>query len=95
VRMASDISAKSVGLQVNQKANKPVVANSRIEILNHDFETAAANARNLVKSRIAQPTQISNQNTSGDISETKVIEIYKRPKVEIFKRTSSGNFERQ
>jgi hypothetical protein len=63
--------------------------------LNHDFETAAANARNLVKDRISKPTQISNQKTEAEISETKVIEIYKRPKIEIFKRTSGGNFERQ
>jgi len=95
VRIASDISAKSVGLQVNQKVKKPFVSASRIEILNHDFETAAANARNLIKNRISKPTQISNQKTEAEISETKVIEIYKRPKIEIFKRTSSRNFERQ
>jgi len=95
VRIASDISAKSVGLQVNQKVKKPFVSASHVEILNHDFETAAANARNLVKNRLSKSTQFYNQKTEEKISETKVIEIYKRPKVEIFKRTSSGNFERQ
>ena len=71
------------------------LARDRVQVLMKDIETAAQNARARVSvsrnKTDAIPTQYRRET---DVGKPPVIEVYKRPRVEIYRRRPSGEFER-
>lgn len=71
---------------------------SRIKIVIKDIETAAAAARNRTKKMDELPSEKVNalptQHESGSGDVPIAIEIYKKPRVEVYRRRPSGHFER-
>ncbi|MBT5822075.1 MAG: ABC transporter ATP-binding protein [Planktotalea sp.] len=71
------------------------LAHSKIDVVLKDIEQAAKNARNRSSSEVQKlrPTP-SNVSVEADNALPPVIEVYKRPRVEIYRRRPSGQFER-
>ena len=70
---------------------------SRIKIVIKDIETAAAAARNRTRKMDELPSTVSalpTQYESGSSDVPIAIEIYKKPRVEVYRRRPSGHFER-
>ena len=70
---------------------------SRIKIVIKDIETAAAAARNRTRKMDELPSTVSalpTQYESGSSDVPIAIEIYKKPRVEVYRRLPSGHFER-
>lgn len=72
------------------------LANSKIEVVLKDIEQAAKNARRRAPRKPYQP-RVSIPSKAVPEQETApppVIEVYKRPRVEVYRRRPSGQFER-
>jgi len=98
--------AKSTGAA--STLNHSVVSNRQIERITHDIEQAAQNARkrgssrtqrhsssqSRVRNRPNGSSSIHEKGPAEDNSPVPVIEVYKRPRVEVYRRRPGGEFER-
>ena len=98
VDLAATISAETTqrsSLSTVTTAEK--LRESRIKIVIKDIETAAAAARNRTRKMDELPSTVSalpTQYESGSSDVPIAIEIYKKPRVEVYRRRPSGHFER-
>ena len=99
VALASKISAETP----REPSSETVTATeklvgSQIKIVIQDIETAAAAARNRVREIERSPSEkaiATSMQYDGEAGDTPIaIEIYKKPRVEVYRRRPSGQFER-
>jgi len=109
VEQAAQTSAtRTNGTTTGVKFSTSVVSSNEVDRVTLDIENAAADARKRAAKRISRRTrqqrtihsataisrQASATKKQADKSEPVVIEIYKRPRVEVYRRRPTGEFER-
>lgn len=87
---------------------KQIVSGGEVRRITRDIETAARNARSRVSSgtprarpirsrmsnRVSDVRQLTAPTASAEEASVPVIEVYKRPRVEVYRRRPGGEFER-
>lgn len=99
-------SHSSSGKTMASIASKSIVSNRQIERITLDIEKAAQEARKRAAARFTErrssqqrPRHMGNNagscaDTTQEDSRPPVIEVYKRPRVEVYRRRTGGEFER-
>ena len=88
---ASASASKTLRSGITHTADRLV--QSRVEIVLKDIE-AAANAARSRKATLPSISRITSEKATGLDGSTPFVEVYKRPRVEVYRRRPSGQFER-
>lgn len=96
VNLASEISSNSTkGRSAVTFNAASQLASSKLATIDREIELAAERARSAVRKDSNPVVGTGDQSAQPSLESPRVIEVYRRPRVDIYKRKSPGQFERQ
>jgi len=96
VNLASEISSNSTkGHSAVTFNAASQLASSKLATIDREIELAAERARSAVRKNSKPVVGRGDQSAQPSLESPRVIEVYRRPRVDVYKRKSPGQFERQ
>ena len=96
VNLASEISSNSTkGHSAVTFNAASQLASSKLATIDREIELAAERARSAVRKNSKPVGGRGDQSAQPSLESPRVIEVYRRPRVDVYKRKSPGQFERQ
>ena len=96
VNLASEISSNSTkGRSAVTFNAASQLASSKLATIDREIELAAERARSAVRKKSKPVVGTGDQSAQPSLQSPRVIEVYRRPRVDVYKRKSPGQFERQ
>ncbi len=96
VNLASEISSNSTkGHSAVTFNTASQLASSKLATIDREIELAAERARSAIRKNSKPVVERGDQSAQPSLESPRVIEVYRRPRVDVYKRKSPGQFERQ